>query len=309
MLEALLDAVLDPWPPFTFCCPQAIVDEEAGVSIPNSSPFSRSTRFPFTSTASPPAPLAIRKAPSASVESIEPRPPRPCEVGRPKGRRRKNRRQSHNFFSTCCAWHPNSPPRPGEASHPAPSARKSVIRLHRKLPSAPLRAPRRFGIRKSASHSGHSPLRGLGGGLGDASPARRGSPSRTASPPAPLAIRKAPSGRRRKSRRQSHKFFKHLLRLAPQLAATPWGSFPPPPLCQKICYQTAQKTALCAPCEHPGGFGIRKSTSNSGHSPLRGLGGGLGDASPARRGSRSRPPLRRPRPLRFERLPVPVWNP
>src|SRR3989475_797398 len=33
-----------------------------------------------------------------SVESIQPRPPRPCEVGRPKGRRRKNRRQSHNFF-------------------------------------------------------------------------------------------------------------------------------------------------------------------------------------------------------------------
>src|SRR2546421_11808731 len=49
-------------------------------------------------TASPPAPLAIGKAPSASVESIEPRPPRLCEVGRPKGRRRKNRRQSHNFF-------------------------------------------------------------------------------------------------------------------------------------------------------------------------------------------------------------------
>src|SRR2546428_2401613 len=62
------------------------------------SPFSRSTRFPFTSTASPPAPLAIPKAPSASVESIEPRPPRPCEVGRPKERRRKNRRQSHTFF-------------------------------------------------------------------------------------------------------------------------------------------------------------------------------------------------------------------
>src|SRR3989441_400252 len=44
---------------------------------------------------------------------------------------------SHIFFSTCSAWHPNSPPRPGEAPHPAPSARKSVIRLHRKLPSAP----------------------------------------------------------------------------------------------------------------------------------------------------------------------------
>ena len=128
--------------------------------------------FPFTSTASPPtspptsppAPLAIRKAPSASVESIEPRPPRPCEVGRPKGRRRKSRRQSHRlFFSTCCAWHPNSPPRPGEAPHPAPSARKSVIRLHRKLPSAPpCEHPGGFGILKSASNWGHSPLRGSG---------------------------------------------------------------------------------------------------------------------------------------------------
>src|SRR5437899_1895811 len=138
MLDALLDALLDPWPPFTFCCPQAIVDEEAGVSIPNSSPFSRSTRLPFTSTPSPPAPLSTRKAPSASVESIEPRPPRPCEVGRPKGRRRKNRRQSHRFFfSTCCAWHPNSPPRPGEAPHPPPLPENLPLGLHRKLPSAP----------------------------------------------------------------------------------------------------------------------------------------------------------------------------
>src|SRR2546422_285184 len=29
--DALLDAVIDPWPPFTFCCPQAIVDQDAGV--------------------------------------------------------------------------------------------------------------------------------------------------------------------------------------------------------------------------------------------------------------------------------------
>src|SRR5467141_5148881 len=139
------------------------------------SPARRGSR---SRTASPPAPLAIPKASSASVESIQPRPPQPCEVGRPKGRRRKNRRQSHKFFlapaapasvesiqprppqpcevgrpkgrrrknrrqshnfffSTCCAWHPNSPPRPGEAPHPAPSARNSVIRLHRKLPSVP----------------------------------------------------------------------------------------------------------------------------------------------------------------------------
>src|SRR2546422_1790630 len=31
----MIEALIDPWPPFTFCCPQAIVDEEAEVSIPN----------------------------------------------------------------------------------------------------------------------------------------------------------------------------------------------------------------------------------------------------------------------------------
>ena len=45
--------------------------------------------------------LAIRKAPSASVESIQPRPPQPCEVGRPKGGRREKRRNLTTFFSTC----------------------------------------------------------------------------------------------------------------------------------------------------------------------------------------------------------------
>src|SRR5438128_9223325 len=46
----------------------------------------------------------------------------------------------------------------------------------------------------------------------------------------------------------------------------------PAPSARKSATRTAQKTALCAPCEHPGGFGIRKSASNSGHSPLRGSG-------------------------------------
>src|SRR5713226_7446965 len=65
----------------------------------------------------------------------------------------------------------------------------------------------------------------------------------------------------------------NLLRLAPQLAATPWGGFPPRPLCQKICYSDCTENCPLRPCEHPGGFGIRKSASNSGHSPLRGSGG------------------------------------
>src|SRR5437870_9466232 len=31
----MIEALIDPWPPFTFCRPQAIVDQDAGVSIPN----------------------------------------------------------------------------------------------------------------------------------------------------------------------------------------------------------------------------------------------------------------------------------
>src|SRR5713226_9752846 len=172
--------------------------------------------------------------------------------------------QPHNFFSTdATPWHPNSPPGPGGAPHPAPSARKSATQTAQKNAlCAPCEHPGGFGIRKSASNSGHSPLRGLGGGLGDASPARRGSRSRTASPPAPLAIRNAPSasvesiqprppqpcevgrpkGRRRKNRRQSHTFF-----LAP---AAPWHPNSPPrpgeaphpaPSARKSATQTAQK--------------------------------------------------------------------
>src|SRR3989454_8915593 len=105
------------------------------------------------------------------------------------------------------------------------------------------------------------------------SPARRGSRSRTASPPAPLAIRKAPSGRRRKSRRQSHKFFKHLLRLAPQLAATPWGGSPPRPLCQKICYSDCTKNCPLRPLRAPRRVSEsenRPATRGTAHSEVQG---------------------------------------
>src|SRR5437870_60400 len=191
-------------------------------------------------------------------------------------------------------WHPNSPPRPGEAPHPAPSARKSATQTAQKTAlCAPWEHPGGFGIRKSASNSGHSPLRGLGGGLGDASPARRGSRSRTASPPAPLAIRKAPSasvesieprpprpcevgrpkGRRRKNRRQSHKFFKHRRSgWHPNSPPRPGGAPHPAPSARKSATQTAQKTALCAPCEHPGGSESenRPATRGTAHSEVQG---------------------------------------
>src|SRR5437879_4959774 len=146
---------------------------------------------------------------------------------------------SQIFFSTCCAWHPNSPPCPGEAPHPAPSARKSAT-------------------------------------------------------------------------------------------------------------QTAQKTALCAPCEHPGGSESenRPATRGTAHSDVQGDARCTARCttrctarcnvrpmaalhflpptghSPSGSSFDSKlislppldevpvhVPLRRPRPLRFERLRVPVWNP
>src|SRR5205807_1115060 len=41
----------------------------------------------------------------------------------------------------------------------------------------------------------------------------------------------------------------------------------PTPAARQSATQTAQKTALCAPCEHPGGFGIRGSRSRTASPP------------------------------------------
>src|SRR2546426_12840613 len=62
-------------------------------------------------------------------------------------------------------------------------------------------------------------------------------------------------------------FFKHLLRLAPQLAATPWGGSPPRPLCQKICYSACTKNRPLRPLGQPGGFRIRKTGRHFGARP------------------------------------------
>src|SRR2546428_9556002 len=105
--------------------------------IPNSSPFSRSTRFPFTYR------FAARVPCDSKGSQCQ------CGIHRAEAasalRSRKTERAakekptpiSHFFLAPAAPGHPNSPPRPGEAPHPAPSARKSVIRLHRKLPSVP----------------------------------------------------------------------------------------------------------------------------------------------------------------------------
>src|SRR2546422_2977445 len=94
------------------------------------------------------------------------RRPRPLRFERLRvGGEGKNDANLTDFFLAPAAlWHPNSPPRPGEAPHPAPSARKSATQTARKTAlCAPCEHPGGFGIRKPPSNPGHSPLRVSGG--------------------------------------------------------------------------------------------------------------------------------------------------
>src|SRR2546427_442484 len=119
------------------------------------SPARRGSR---SRTASPPASLAIRKAPSASVESIEPRPPRPCEVGRPKGGEGKTDANLTIFFSTCCAVAPQLAATPWGGSPPRPLCQKICYSDCREnCPLRPLRAPRRFRNPKIGQQLGAQP--------------------------------------------------------------------------------------------------------------------------------------------------------
>src|SRR5207245_2377520 len=85
--------------------------------------FSRSTRLPFTSTASPPAPLRFERLRVPVWNPYSRGRLSPAKSEDRKGGEGKTDANLTIFFSTCCAWHPNSPPGPGEAPHPAPSAR------------------------------------------------------------------------------------------------------------------------------------------------------------------------------------------
>src|SRR2546425_1174462 len=94
------------------------------------------------------------------------RRPRPLRFVRLRvGGEGKNDANLTDFFLAPAAlWHPNSPPRPGEAPHPAPSARKSATQTARKTAlCAPCEHPGGFGSRKSPATPGTSPPQGSGG--------------------------------------------------------------------------------------------------------------------------------------------------
>src|SRR3989441_1241087 len=105
-----------------------------------------------------PRPLRFERL-RVSVESIEPRPPRPCEVGRPKGRRRKNRRQSHKFFKhRRSGLAPQLAATPWGGSPPRPLCQKICYSdCTENCPLSPLRAPRRFRNPKIGQQLGPQP--------------------------------------------------------------------------------------------------------------------------------------------------------
>src|SRR2546428_809752 len=73
MIDAQLDALIDPLPPFTFCRPLSF--DSKLISLP---PLDE---VPVHVPLRRPRPFRFERYPSASVESIQPRPPQPCEVG------------------------------------------------------------------------------------------------------------------------------------------------------------------------------------------------------------------------------------
>src|SRR5437899_12697320 len=66
---------------------------------------------------------------------------------------------------------------------------------------------------------------------------------------------------------QPHNFLAPTQRLAPQLAATPWGGSPPRPLRQKICYSDCTKNCPLCPLGAPRRFRNPKICQQLGAQP------------------------------------------
>src|SRR3989454_498355 len=141
-LDALLDALLPLVAPLFFLPTQQRHAGQAGVKS-QSSPFSRSTRFPFTYRFAARAPCDSKGSEWAAKE-------KPTPI-------------SQIFLAPAAPGTPTRRHALGGLPTPPPPPENLLSDCTENCPLCPLRAPRRFGIRKSASNSGHSPLRGSGG--------------------------------------------------------------------------------------------------------------------------------------------------
>src|SRR3989449_939059 len=93
---------------------------------------SRSTRFPFTYRFAARAPCDSKGSECQcgihTAEAASALRSRKTE----RAAKEKPTPISQFFLAPAAPWHPNSPPRPGEAPHPAPSARKSATQTAQK---------------------------------------------------------------------------------------------------------------------------------------------------------------------------------
>ena len=138
MIDVEINAVIDPWPPFTFCRPQAIVDQDAEVSIPNSSPFSRSTRFPVHVPLRRPRPLRFERLPVPVWNPYSRGRLSPAKSEDRKGGEGKTDANLTHFFKHLLRLAPQLAATPwGGLPTPPPPPENLLLRLHRKLPSAP----------------------------------------------------------------------------------------------------------------------------------------------------------------------------
>src|SRR5438128_7948971 len=105
----MIEALIDPWPPFTFCCPQAIVDQEAEVSIPNLISLLPLDEVPVHAPLRRPRPLRFERLRVPVWNPYSRGRLSPAKSEDRKGGEGKTDANLTIFFSTCCACEiPNS---------------------------------------------------------------------------------------------------------------------------------------------------------------------------------------------------------
>src|SRR5947209_18847789 len=121
----MIEALIDPWPTFTFCCLQAIVDEEAEVSIPNLISLLPLDEVPVHVPLRRPRPLRFERLRVPVWNPYSRGRLGPAKSEDRKGGEGKTDANLTNFLSTDAAGgHPNTPPRPGEARSEEPRVGK-----------------------------------------------------------------------------------------------------------------------------------------------------------------------------------------